>query len=39
MNKVINLYVDDKRDCPKGYMIARTVEEAIQYIENFNIIK
>ncbi|WP_421662743.1 cyclic-phosphate processing receiver domain-containing protein [Lysinibacillus telephonicus] len=30
MNKeFINLYVDDLRDCPLGFTIARNVEEAI----------
>jgi hypothetical protein len=30
----INLYVDDLRDCPDGFVIARTIEEAIEYLEN-----
>ena len=33
----INLYVDDLRDCPKGFKVARTVEEALEYINSFNI--
>ena len=33
----INLYVDDIRDCPRGFTVARKVEEAIQYIENYEI--
>lgn len=33
----INLYVDDLRDCPDGYEIARTVEEALYYINLYNI--
>lgn len=37
MNKKINLYVDDLRDCPKNFMIARTVEKAIYYLENFHV--
>ncbi|WP_411682462.1 cyclic-phosphate processing receiver domain-containing protein [Clostridium thailandense] len=37
MNKMINLYLDDLRDVPEGFVIARTVEEAIYYLENFNI--
>ena len=37
INEVINLYVDDLRDCPKGYTIARNVEEAIYYIENYKV--
>ncbi|KGR75221.1 cyclic-phosphate processing receiver domain-containing protein [Ureibacillus sinduriensis] len=36
-SKVINLYVDDLRDCPLGYTIARNMEEAIYYIENYNV--
>ena len=35
MNNMINLYLDDLRDCPEGFTIARTVEEAIYYLENF----
>ena len=30
---MINLYVDDLRDCPEGYMIARTYGEAILILE------
>ncbi|NFM98159.1 hypothetical protein FDC10_11605, partial [Clostridium botulinum] len=37
MNKKINLYVDDLRDCPKEFIIARTVEKAIYYLENFHV--
>ncbi|WMJ81223.1 hypothetical protein RBU49_02925 [Clostridium sp. MB40-C1] len=33
----INLYVDDLRDCPKDFKIARTVKYAIYYLENYNI--
>lgn len=29
----INLYVDDLRDCPIGFKIARTAEEAIYILE------
>jgi hypothetical protein len=36
-NKTLNLYVDDLRDCPDGYTIARNIDEAIYYIENFKI--
>lgn len=35
MKKSINLYVDDLRDCPAGFTIARNVDEAIYYLENF----
>lgn len=37
INELINLYVDDLRDCPKGFTIARNFEEAVQFIENYNI--
>lgn len=37
MNEKINLYVDDLRDCPNGFQIARTVEEAKYYLENFEV--
>ena len=33
----INLYVDDLRDCPEGFKIARTVEKALEYMNAFNI--
>ena len=33
----INLYVDDLRDCPEGYIIARNMEEAIYYLKNNNV--
>jgi hypothetical protein len=33
----INLYVDDLRDCPDGFVIARTYEEAIYYLENYEV--
>ncbi|GGI44141.1 hypothetical protein GCM10008018_05620 [Paenibacillus marchantiophytorum] len=31
--QAINLYVDDLRDCPDGFVLARTYEAAIQIIE------
>jgi hypothetical protein len=37
MKEKINLYVDDLRDCPDGFIIARTVEQAKYYLENFHI--
>lgn len=37
MNKEINLYVDDLRDCPEGFVLARNVEEAIYYLENYKV--
>lgn len=33
----INLYVDDLRDCPKGFVVARNVDEAIYYLENYTV--
>ena len=30
---MINLYVDDLRDCPEGFQVARTMEEAIEILE------
>lgn len=32
----INLYLDDRRDCPEGFVIARNMEEALFYLENEN---
>jgi len=37
MKEKINLYVDDLRDCPDSFLIARTVEEAKYYLNNFEI--
>ena len=37
MNQEINLYVDDLRDCPKGFVVARNVDEAIHYLENHQV--
>jgi hypothetical protein len=31
---MINVYVDDLRDCPDGFRVARTFEEAVKLIEN-----
>ncbi|MFC0299534.1 cyclic-phosphate processing receiver domain-containing protein [Virgibacillus soli] len=31
---MINLYVDDLRDCPDGFVVARNMEEAIDHIVN-----
>ncbi|WP_326060522.1 cyclic-phosphate processing receiver domain-containing protein [Paenibacillus anseongense] len=31
---MINLYVDDLRDCPDGFTVARTYVEAVELIEN-----
>lgn len=37
MDKKINLYVDDLRDCPKGFTLAKTVDEALYYLEKFDV--
>jgi hypothetical protein len=37
MREKINLYVDDLRDCPDDFVVARTVEQAKYYLENFQI--
>lgn len=31
---MINVYLDDLRDCPNGFTIARNIEDAINLIEN-----
>ena len=33
----INLYVDDLRDCPNGFVVARTFQEAIHLLENHEV--
>jgi len=33
----VNLYLDDLRDCPEGFDIARTVEEALEIFAAKNI--
>lgn len=33
----INLYLDDSRDCPKDFVLAKTIEEAIYYLKNFKV--
>lgn len=37
MKPTINLYVDDLRDCPPGFQIARTVKEAKHYFKTSTI--
>lgn len=37
MKEKINLYLDDLRDVPEGFILARTVEEAIYYLENYKV--
>ncbi|MEG0900255.1 MAG: hypothetical protein RSF40_11170, partial [Oscillospiraceae bacterium] len=35
--KLINLYLDDLRDCPNKFTLAKTVDEAIYYLTNFEV--
>lgn len=37
MKEKINLYVDDLRTCPEGFVLAKNIEEAKHYIENFEV--
>lgn len=34
MKEKINLYLDDLRDCPEGFVIARNMEQALYYLKN-----
>ncbi|MDS0527139.1 hypothetical protein NNC19_15720 [Clostridium sp. SHJSY1] len=34
MKKKINLYLDDLRDCPEDFVVARNMEQALYYLEN-----
>lgn len=33
----MNVYLDDLRDCPKGFTLARTMEQALEYIRKGNV--
>lgn len=33
----MNVYVDDLRDCPEGFTIARTFEEAVTLLEQHEV--
>ena len=33
----MNVYVDDLRDCPKGFTIARTFEEAVTLLQQHEV--
>lgn len=33
----INLYVDDLRDCPKNFILAKDIQQAIYYLDIYNI--
>jgi hypothetical protein len=37
MKEKINLYVDDLRDCPEGFMLARNYEQAKHYFQDYEI--
>lgn len=37
MKPTINLYLDDMRDCPEGFVIARNADIALYYLEHFDI--
>ncbi|GMK37166.1 hypothetical protein PCCS19_02190 [Paenibacillus sp. CCS19] len=37
MTNIINLYVDDLRDCPDGFELARTYGEAIHLLETHDV--
>ncbi|WP_397357173.1 cyclic-phosphate processing receiver domain-containing protein [Paenibacillus sp. N3.4] len=32
-----NIYLDDLSDCPEGFLVARTFEEAIQYFRVYTV--
>ncbi|EGL17807.1 hypothetical protein HMPREF9413_4395 [Paenibacillus sp. HGF7] len=34
---MINVYVDDLRDCPIGFVVARTFQEAIHLLETHEV--
>jgi hypothetical protein len=34
---MINVFLDDTRPCPKGFYLARTVEQCVQYLNNYKI--
>ncbi|MFB9324698.1 cyclic-phosphate processing receiver domain-containing protein [Paenibacillus aurantiacus] len=34
---MINLYLDDLRDCPEGFIVARTFEEAVRVFQEHTI--
>ncbi|WP_312880012.1 cyclic-phosphate processing receiver domain-containing protein [Paenibacillus phytorum] len=34
---MVNLYLDDIRDCPEGFILASNFEEAIQAFQNHEI--
>ncbi len=34
MKEKVNVYLDDLRDCPKGFLLAKNIYEAIDILEN-----
>lgn len=34
---MINLYLDDLRDCPEGFILARNYEEAIRFFQTYEV--
>lgn len=34
---MINVYLDDLRDCPEGFVVARTFEEAVKLFEQHEV--
>ena len=36
-DKTINLYLDDLRDCPEGFIVARNMTEAVQLFKKYNV--
>ncbi len=37
VKETLNLYVDDLRDCPKEFTVARNIDQAIYYVENYKV--
>jgi hypothetical protein len=37
MKEKINLYLDDLRDCPEGFVVARNMQEAISYLTTHHV--
>lgn len=37
MNPEISLYFDDLRDCPKGFVAARSMEEAVYFLSRYSV--
>jgi len=37
MKRKINLYLDDLRDCPQGFVVARNIEDAIRILKEYEV--